>query len=123
MLKFYNKILFFLTFYRILPWWKDWTYRYGLCAVNSSWQAILWEDLYDMWVNNTDTKFLSCIHDMDIVTNFLRKTANVLMQSNPEDYILRLQAINNFLTIITKYIRIEHIRRHILSNFKILIPR
>ncbi|XP_050459320.1 aminopeptidase Q-like [Cataglyphis hispanica] len=109
--------------HKILPWWKDWTYRNGLCAVNSSWQAILlWEDLYNMWANSIDTKILSCIHDMDIIENFLSKTGYVIEKSSLKD-ILRLQAINNFLTIITKYITIEHIHTHILSNFKKLIPR
>ncbi|XP_029673090.1 aminopeptidase N-like [Formica exsecta] len=94
--------------HKLLPWWTEWTYRNGLslCEADS-----IWKDLYNMWVNNTDnkiSKFLSCIQNVDIIKYYLSKTANVIKESSPEDYILRLQAINNFLTTITKHVRIEY---------------
>ncbi|XP_029659003.1 aminopeptidase N-like isoform X2 [Formica exsecta] len=107
----------------LLPWWKEWTYCNGLSLYEAD---SIWQGLYNIWVNKTDnniSKFLSCTQNVDIIKDCLNKTANVIKESSPENYILRSQAIDNFLTIITKHVRIDTLRKYIFSNFEEIIPR
>ncbi|XP_070155161.1 aminopeptidase N-like [Polyergus mexicanus] len=69
-----------------------------------------------------DPKNNTCTQNIDMI-KYLRNIATVINESDPEDYILRSQAINNFFTIITKHIRIITFRKYIINNFEKILPR
>ncbi|XP_050465110.1 aminopeptidase N-like, partial [Cataglyphis hispanica] len=109
--------------YKILPWWKEWTYCYGLISIMDHYFD--WTNMLFTWVKNSDhriSKFLTCIQNNDIIKAHLKDLRNMIMNSNSENHILRLALINDFLTMIAKHVKKDDIRNYMLNNYKEIIP-
>ncbi|KAL6427820.1 hypothetical protein ACFW04_008333 [Cataglyphis niger] len=109
---------------KVLPWWKEWTYCYGLISVMEHY--LDWKNMLFTWMKNNDhkiSKFLTCIQNIDIIKAHLQDLKNIIMNSDSKNYTLRLALINDFLTMIAKHIKIDDVREYILNNYKEIIPR
>ncbi|XP_050459319.1 aminopeptidase N-like [Cataglyphis hispanica] len=107
--------------HKILPWWKEWTYCNSLSLPEEGFLRDVKSNMFNASLNdNKNSKFLTCIQNIDLIKDYI---INLIMYFNPDNYILRLQRINNLLTIISKHVKIDNIRRFILNNFREVISR
>ncbi|KAL6427821.1 hypothetical protein ACFW04_008334 [Cataglyphis niger] len=106
--------------HKVLPWWKEWTYCNSLFLPEEDFLRDIKKKIFDTSLNNKNSKFLTCIQNVDLIKEYI---INLIMYSRPDNYILKLQRINNLLTIISKHVKIDNIRRFILNNFKNVISR
>ncbi|KAL6427819.1 hypothetical protein ACFW04_008332 [Cataglyphis niger] len=112
----------------VLPWWKAWTYCYGLYSAvkDAYYEDDLWKNMFLIWVRGNDhriSNFLTCIQNNKIIKSHLKDLRNMIMTKSPENHILRLSLINDYLTMLAKHIKTRVIRRYIFENYLELIPR
>ncbi|XP_029156035.1 thyrotropin-releasing hormone-degrading ectoenzyme-like isoform X2 [Nylanderia fulva] len=103
--------------YKLLPWWKEWTYCKGLMTTidETTWQLV-----YTKGLNKSDSKFLeylACPEDFNLIKNYLTFKQNI---STKQDYP---NPFNSFLHIITKHAKNSTILQHILYNLHRIKPK
>ncbi|XP_029176356.1 uncharacterized protein LOC114944552 isoform X1 [Nylanderia fulva] len=104
--------------YKLLPWWKEWTYCKGLMitTINNT----TWELVYTKGLKKSDSKFLeylTCSEDINLIKKYLTLKQNIsTAQKYPNSF-------NSFLHIITKHTKNPTILKYILDNFHEIKPK
>ncbi|XP_029156057.1 aminopeptidase N-like [Nylanderia fulva] len=104
--------------YKLLPWWKEWTYCKGLMTTKSE---STWHSVFDIGVNKADIKFLeylACPENIDVIIYYLEYKEYHLTRRG--DYQFQF---NSFLHIITKHAKNLIILKYILDYFNELKPK
>ncbi|XP_029167151.1 aminopeptidase N-like [Nylanderia fulva] len=100
--------------YRLLPWWKTWTYCRGLMITTR--YAKTFGTVYTRGLNKTDIKFseyLACIEDTELIKMYLTTIDKQRTDTKQEDQFL----VNTFLHFITKHAKNPIILTYILIIF------
>ncbi|XP_050459306.1 aminopeptidase N-like isoform X1 [Cataglyphis hispanica] len=112
----------------VLPWWKAWTYCYGLYSAKKDpyYEDDLWKNMFLIWVRGNDHKIsnsLTCIQNIPIIKSHLKDLRNMIMTRSSENHILRLSFINDFFSMLARHMRKNVIRRYVFKNYLEIIPR
>ncbi|XP_050459318.1 aminopeptidase N-like isoform X2 [Cataglyphis hispanica] len=113
--------------FKLLPWWKEWTYCNGLKI--SSYPDIIndknstWWKVYHMGKENFKIlEYLACFEHPDFITDYLNMIGNDNETSSLKD--LRVQdRINCFLSTIAKHARKDKVLNFIINKFMEIKPK
>ena len=111
--------------YRLLPWWKKWTYCNGIRTEKTL--TGIWKTVLEKWISDSDYKifeFLTCIAHPNSIKEYLedKNLAIVSLKCNILNF-RDIDRVNRFLFIIIKHAKNDEILEYILNNFENLKPR
>ncbi|XP_067215124.1 putative aminopeptidase-2 [Linepithema humile] len=101
------------TIYKILPWWENWTFCFGLKTEDPS----IWDKVYQLYEktkNETILNFLPCSEDSNNTITLLHRIEN--------NVLIEAKQANIFNTIIKQHISDSKIFSHITDNIMALKP-
>lgn len=115
--------------YRVLPWWKRWTFCNGL--MDSEFENNTWWLMFDTWKKFNDNaimEFVSCSRSSYVIYNYLNLTINTLEDCNSgieckDANMLAKKRVNRFLYIVAKHAKERTILNYIKENYEKVKPK
>jgi len=121
--------------YRLLPWWKTWTYCNGVMAYMSYYDTITitkidWQPMFHVWQKASDNRLnelLSCSASFFQIHNYLDTTHGTMKECiSIETCKTNMQIkerINRFLDVVARHAKNNTVLEYIITNFEKIKPR